>query len=103
MLFLCADFFRKILLGMRVSKSLDPDQTRRFVRPDLVPNCLQRLSADGTSRQIRLMLQSIIHEIAAIKFLGDSSEIPTYSANPSRGKKKSQSPNQSNCRFVVNF
>ena len=35
----------------RVSNSLDPDQARRFVGPDLGPNCLQRLSADDTSRQ----------------------------------------------------
>ena len=31
---------------IRVSNSLDPDQARHFVRPDLGPNCLQRLSAD---------------------------------------------------------
>ena len=35
---------------IRVSDSLDPDQTRRFVGPDLGTNCLQRLSADDTSR-----------------------------------------------------
>ena len=28
--------------------SLDPDQARHFVRPDLFPNCLQKLSADDT-------------------------------------------------------
>ena len=33
-----------------VSNSLDPDQTRRFVGSDLGTNCLQRLSADDTSR-----------------------------------------------------
>ena len=37
--------FRNIIW---VSNSLDPDQARHFVRPDLGPNCLQRLSADGT-------------------------------------------------------
>ena len=31
---------------IRVSNSLDPDQARHFVGPDLGPNCLQRLSAD---------------------------------------------------------
>ena len=36
---------------IRVSNSLDPDQARHFVGPDLDPNCLQRLSADDTSRQ----------------------------------------------------
>ena len=32
------------------SNSLDPDQARHFVGPDLGPNCLQRLSADDISR-----------------------------------------------------
>ena len=27
-----------------MSNSLDPDKARRFVGPDLGPNCLQRLS-----------------------------------------------------------
>ena len=31
--------------------ALDPDQARRFVGPDLGPNCLQRPSADDTSRR----------------------------------------------------
>ena len=30
--------------------SLDPDQARHFVGPDLGPNCLQKLSADETRR-----------------------------------------------------
>ena len=34
-----------------MSNSLDPDQARRIVRPDLGPNCLPRLSADNTGRQ----------------------------------------------------
>ena len=34
-----------------MSKSLDPDQARRFVGPDLGPNCLPRFSADDTGRQ----------------------------------------------------
>ena len=34
-----------------MSNSLeDPDQAQRFVGPDLVRNCLQKLSADDTSR-----------------------------------------------------
>ena len=33
-----------------MSNSLDPDQARRFVGPDLGPNWMQRLSADDTSR-----------------------------------------------------
>ena len=35
---------------IRVTNSLDQDQAH-FVGPDLGPNCLQRLSADDTSRQ----------------------------------------------------
>ena len=34
-----------------MSKSLGPDQARRFIGPDLGPNYLQRLSADDTGRQ----------------------------------------------------
>ena len=34
-----------------MSNSLDLDQARHFVGPDLVQNCLQRLSADGIGRQ----------------------------------------------------
>ena len=40
---------------IRVSNSLDPDQARHFVGPDLVSNCLQRLSADGTSWQLHVI------------------------------------------------
>ena len=32
-----------------VSNTLDPDQARHFVGPDLGPDCLQRLSADNKS------------------------------------------------------
>ena len=35
---------------MRVSNSLDPDQARHFVGPDLGSNCLQWLSAGDTNR-----------------------------------------------------
>ena len=35
-----------------MSNILDPDQARRFVGPDLDPNCLQKLTADDPSRQI---------------------------------------------------
>ena len=34
----------------RVSNSLELDQAECFVRPDLGPNCLQRISADDTWR-----------------------------------------------------
>ena len=45
-------FFPTILSGIPSEmNSLDPDQARHIVRPDLGPICLQRLSADNTSRQ----------------------------------------------------
>ena len=53
-----AYFFSKLTFAknsfgnaIRVSNSLDPDQARHSVGPDLGPNCLRRLSADGTSRK----------------------------------------------------
>ena len=43
--------FRKILSGIpSVSNSLDPDQARHFVGPDMDPNCLQGLPADDPSK-----------------------------------------------------
>ena len=52
-LLLSADFFFKINFFKKyfrniiiVSNSLDPDQARHSVGPDLGSNCLQRLSAD---------------------------------------------------------
>ena len=59
MLFLSsADFFSKSTFTknsfrntIRLSNRLDQDQARHLVGPDLGPNCLQRISADDTSRQ----------------------------------------------------
>ena len=34
-----------------MSKSLDPDQARHFVGPDLGPKCLPKFSVDNTRRQ----------------------------------------------------
>ena len=39
---------------IKVSNSLDPDEARHLFGPDLIPNCLQRLSADFIRRQIVL-------------------------------------------------
>ena len=36
---------------IRALNGLDPDPARHFVRPDLGPDCLHRLSADDTSMQ----------------------------------------------------
>ena len=53
-----ADFFSNLLfqkilsrIPRRVSNSLDPNQARQNVGPDLGPNRLQGLSAGDTSRQ----------------------------------------------------
>ena len=35
---------------IRVSNSIDPDQARHSVWPDLGPHCLQKLSVDNTRR-----------------------------------------------------
>ena len=67
-----ADFFFKITFSknsfrdtIRVSNNLDPDQARHFVGPHLDPKCLQKLSADATSRQrikpYRLFFAMIIY------------------------------------------
>ena len=45
--------FRNII---RVANSLDPDQARHTVGPDLGPSYLQSLSADDTSRQRILII-----------------------------------------------
>ena len=57
MLLLSTDFFFKINVSkiyfrntIRVSNSLEPDQDRHYVGPDLGPNCLQRLSAEDKGR-----------------------------------------------------
>ena len=66
-----ADFFSKSTFSknfwntFRISNSLDPDHARRFVGSDLGPNCLQRLSADGT---IRLRVKRICPYTMHIKF-----------------------------------
>ena len=56
--FSSADFFSKSLYSensfrntIRISNNLDPYQAYQFVRPDLSPSCLLRLSADDTSMQ----------------------------------------------------
>ena len=50
LIFFKINFFEKLFQEYHVSNSLDPDQARHFVGPDLRPNCLQKLSADDTRR-----------------------------------------------------
>ena len=40
-----------------MSNSLDPDQDRQYVGPDLGPNCLKRLSADDKGQR------SVLHTV----------------------------------------
>ena len=52
-----------------MSNRLDPDQARHLVGPDLGQNCLQRLSADNTSRRrvnrcIETLTKSIVLALA---------------------------------------
>ena len=44
------NFFKNSFANtIRVSSSLDPDQDRHIVSPDLDPNCLQKFSTDDKS------------------------------------------------------
>ena len=45
-----------------VSNRFDPDQPQCFVRLDLGPNCLQRLSADNTGSLAGRELIAVLHE-----------------------------------------
>ena len=58
--FLSSDFFSKLTFSktafrntIRVSNGLDPNQNQHFVNPDLGPNCLQRLSANKASKELK--------------------------------------------------
>ena len=53
------NFFEKFFQELpSVSNSLNPDQARHFVGPDLGPNCLQKLSVDDIKRH-RVMKISV--------------------------------------------
>ena len=49
-----------------MSNSLDPDQARQFVGPDLGPNCLPSLSADDTGRQRVNQIVMVISKINSL-------------------------------------
>ena len=50
--FVGPDLTRSKLLTIKVSSSLDPDQTLHFAKTDLGPNCLQR-SHKGRKKALR--------------------------------------------------
>ena len=57
--------------------SLDPDQARHSVGPDLGANCLQKLSADDTSRQ-RVKLTSVSFTILSVQTIGQFSYVDLF-------------------------
>ena len=84
--------FQKILSGTLsdLSNSLDPDQDRHFVGPDLGPYCLQRLSADDRSRHLQrksYRKENLHHYQTELKYIrfsktGVSPDQPTWRRNP---------------------
>ena len=63
-----------------VSNSLDPDQTRHFVRLDLGANCLQRLSADDKKCHWKAELKQVQYYRVIILILVNIS--PIWDINP---------------------
>ena len=51
-----------------VSNRLDPDQARHFVGPDLDPNYLQRLSADGSRILLMIIWEKFEYHTQLSKF-----------------------------------
>ena len=54
-------FFQNILSGIpsQESNSLDPDQDRQKVGPDLGPTCFQRLSADDKLNKLKHLVSQL--------------------------------------------
>ena len=61
----CENSFKKTII---VTNSLDPDQVRHFVGPDLAQNCLQWLSADNTSRQKKVKIVCVLTHLRRMEF-----------------------------------
>ena len=65
-----------------MSNSLDPDQARHSVGPDLIPNCLQKLSADDTRRQrvnnniLPVAVEAVVSSVTAPR--GSQSACPHF-------------------------
>ena len=69
------------MITVRVSYSMDPDQARHLAKPDLVPNCLLRSSADGTSRErVTGLLHFLRRRASADEFMEEKwfPENPTF-------------------------
>ena len=61
---------KKIMNIIRVANSLEPGQARRIVGTDLSPNCLQRISADDSSR-LRVKDKNLINcvQMAVLQYI----------------------------------
>ena len=57
---------------IRVLNSLDQDQARLSVGPDLVPNCLQKLSADVTRGQRVTCMQKVGEVLSVFTLLSSA-------------------------------
>ena len=59
----CCFFFKNILSGIsiRVSNSLDPDQTKGFVEPHLGPNCLSEQTTLA-GKELRTLYSLFVHK-----------------------------------------
>ena len=53
---------------IRVSNSLDPDQYRQFVGPDLGRNCLQRLLSPLARNELKLIFVPYLPVLSAHAF-----------------------------------
>ena len=60
------NYFRNTI---RVSNSLDPDKGRHSVRPDLVPNSLQKLSAYDTRRLPSMIFYVLVNLMVSYHYL----------------------------------
>ena len=62
---------------IKVSNGFNPDQARFFVGPDLGPDCLQRISADDTSRErVKTLYYIIFQWNAYVKCLSHFDHFP---------------------------
>ena len=59
-------FSKKNKKTFRVANGLDTDQDQLFVRPDLGPNCLQRLSAEDKRKECKSMKTYKYHVAVAL-------------------------------------
>ena len=63
-----------------MSNSLNPDQVRHFDRPDLGPNCLQKLPADNISRQ-RVKVGMVFQKVNCVQVKQNSMRDVAFSIN----------------------